>query len=57
MAGPVPETYLDLMLYAVAPVPKWYILHNSCVMMARYCELLRKHLSIPVKSRHYPARS
>lgn len=45
------------MLFAVTPVPKWYILHNSCVMMARYCELLRKHLSIPVKSRHYPARS
>lgn len=22
------------MLYAVVPVPKWYI-HNSCVMMAR----------------------
>lgn len=46
------------MLYAVTPVPKWYI-HtcNSCVMMARYCELLRKHLSITVKSRHFPARS
>lgn len=56
MAGPVLETYLEFMLFAVAPVPKWYI-HNSCVMMARYCELLRKHLSIPVKSRHYPARS
>lgn len=36
MAGPVPETYLDFMLFAViTPVPKWYILHNSCVMMAR----------------------
>lgn len=61
MAGLVPEMYLDFMLFAVALVPKWYIhtwyIHNSCVMMARYCELLRKHLSIPVKSRHYPARS